>query len=303
MLVVVVQWGGYSNFGSRDTESRGFHGSSVHDRPVKPIAMPATYHGKGKLSLDSWLVHFAIVAEINAWNDDEQAKYMSLSLRDEALTALTESLPGRDQLVVCEIVEVLRENFDRPDSISTYRQKFQARRRKTGESLTALRYDVVKMGRQAYPDASAAMVDDLAKDQFITALESQHLRMQVRRGNPLTLEAAHRTAVEEEKLWKEEESQFSLRRNATITFSQSPETRETEARETDDRLQKMELQLQQLTQLVQELATTPTPSPRPPYSNRRNKNNNGACFQCGQFGHWRNQCTVSPDTVSKNQGN
>ena len=100
---------------------------------------------------------------------------IAMSLRDEALTVLTESLGGCTELSSAEIRWILKENFDRPESISTYCQKFQARQRKPGETLTALRHELVKLAREAYPEASEGMIDYLAKDQIITALESQHL--------------------------------------------------------------------------------------------------------------------------------
>ena len=60
--------------------------------------MPDTFHGKGKLTLSSWLVHFGIGAEINGWDEKQTATYMALSLRDEALVAFMESIPGRTEL-------------------------------------------------------------------------------------------------------------------------------------------------------------------------------------------------------------
>lgn len=255
----------------------------------KPVVMPDLFHGKGKVTLTSWLVHFEIVSEINDWQEEDQAKYMAMSLRDEALTALTESLSGDGLPSVEEIVEILKDNFDRPDTVSTYRQKFQARRRKPGESLTVLRHDLLRMARQAYPHASMAMIDDLAKEQFIVALDSQHLRMQVRREGPETLEVAYQVAFEEEKLWKEEESQFARRRNFSIS---APE--ETSSKPEDDRVQQLEAQVQQLTQLVKELATKPPTRNR----NRRGKPRSEIqCYGCGEYGHYRNECPKLPSSV------
>ena len=253
---------------------------------------------RGKISLESWLMHFDVVSGINGFNPEEEAKYMAMSLRDEALTVLTESLGGCTELSSAEIRRILKENFDRPESISTYRQKFQARRRKPGETLTALRHELVKLAREAYPEASEGMIDDLAKDQFITALESQHLRMQVRRGSPMSLEEAFRIATEEEKLWKEEESQFSLRRNTSSVFTERFE------QDQSDRIEKMEQQIDLLTQLVKDLSTSRNSGSgsgqRYQGGNRRQfQKPRGCCFQCGERGHYISSCpTLNPPSKS-----
>ena len=283
------------------SQSLSLRSPAARARAAKPIAMPDSYNGKGKISLESWLMHFDVVSGINGWNPEEEAKYIAMSLRDEALTVLTESLGGCTELSSAEIRRILKENFDRPESISTYRQKFQARRRKPGETLTALRHELVKLAREAYPEASEGMIDDLAKDQFITALESQHLRMQVRRGSPMSLEEAFRIATEEEKLWKEEESQFSLRRNTSSVFTERFE------QDQSDRIEKMEQQIDLLTQLVKDLATSRNSGSG---SGQRNQGGNrrqfqkprGCCFQCGERGHYISSCpTLNPPFKSSEE--
>ena len=270
---------------------------------TKPVAMPDTFHGKGKLTLSSWLVHFGIVSEINGWDDEQAAKYMALSLRSEALVAFTESIPGRTELTVAEIVEILKENFDRPDSVAMYRQRFAARKRRSGESLNVLRHDLVKLVQLAYPGASEEMVNNLARDQFILALESQHLRMQVRRGNPCTLEEALEMAIREEKLWKEEESQTSGKLYATVTATptSTPSSEDATITAEGQRMQRMEAQIEQLTQLVKDLATT---------KGRRSNIQDLKCYHCKQLGHFRRDCPTwlaqqppTPSPSAHNQGN
>ena len=104
---------------------------------------------------------------------------MAISLRDEALTVLTESLGGSTPLLSKATKRILKAK--RSESISTYHQKFQARQRRPGETLTALRHELVRLAKKAYPEASEAMIDDLSNNKFFTALKSQHLRMHERR--------------------------------------------------------------------------------------------------------------------------
>ena len=69
------------------------------------------------------------------WDEEQVAKYMALSLRDEALVAFMESIPGRTEQTVSEIAEILKENFDWPDSVAMYRQRFAVRKRRSAETL------------------------------------------------------------------------------------------------------------------------------------------------------------------------
>ena len=87
-------------------------------------------------------------------------------------------MPNSAQLL-SEATRDLKAN--RSESISTYQQNFQARRRKPGETLNAPRHELVKFAKEAYPEASETMIDALLNVQFFTALESQRLvRMQER---------------------------------------------------------------------------------------------------------------------------
>lgn len=276
---------GFRRLERADSHDLNNRSGSPHVRKVKPIAIPEKYNGKGKLS--SWLVHFEIVAGINDWDEDLQAEYMAMSLTDVALTAFTESMPGEFLPSVDEIVEILKENFDRPDSIATYRHRFQSRKRKAGETLMVLRHDLVKLAKQAYPQATDYMIDDVARDQFIVALDTQHLRMQVRREVPTSLEAAYKLAVKEEKLWKEEESQALHRRSATIS-TKDEETTYSES----DRVKALENQVKELTQLVKELTSRES-------SRTFGNKSRVQCYHCKEYGHYRRNCPQLQSSLTR----
>jgi len=145
------------------------------------------------------------------------------------------------------------------------------------------------------------MLDDLARGQFVTALDSLHLRMRVRREDPTSLDEAYKLAVAEEKLWKEEEAQFPVKLHAAV--SSTMETTDvgaptsTSEKVESDRLQKLEQQVEKLTQLVVQLTTqqnTAANSTGPTKPVRetpaRKKPPRGNCWECGQFGHYQYRC-------------
>ena len=135
------------------------------------------------------------------------------------------------------------------------------------------------------------MIDDLAKDQFITTLES-----------PISLAEAYNIAVEEEKLWKEEESQFSLRRNASVVSTEKNHGKpETGVHDEGGRIQQLEEKVQELTRLLLELQTSTSPS-KPHVWTKGNRLKQRTCFQCGQLGHFKINCPYQ-QTTDENQEN
>ena len=82
------------------------------------------------------------------------------------------------------------------ERVDLYKAEFRTRGREPGESLSELAGAVRKLGRLAYPTAGEDVIDQLAKDQFIDALDGRETRLKVREGIPATLDAAVSSALQ-----------------------------------------------------------------------------------------------------------
>ena len=72
----------------------------------------------------------------------------------------------------------------------------KARTRRRDESLAELAEDVQHLVHLAYPEAAEAMVEVLAKDQFVDALPDENMRLHIHQNKPATLRDALGTALE-----------------------------------------------------------------------------------------------------------
>ena len=70
------------------------------------------------------------------------------------------------------------------DAVESYRT------RRRDESLAELTEDVEHLVRLAYPEAAEAMVEVLAKDQFVDTLPDEDMRLRIRHNKPATLRDA-----------------------------------------------------------------------------------------------------------------
>jgi len=74
--------------------------------------------------------------------------------------------------------------------------RLKARSRRREETLAELAEDVERLARLAYPEATEAMVEVLAKDQFVDALQDEDMRLRIRQNKPAMLRDALRLALE-----------------------------------------------------------------------------------------------------------
>lgn len=140
-------------------------------------------------SWDAYKLQFEMLANINHWSDVEKATYLAICLRGSALTVLTNISPDhRGEYNV--LVAALDKRFGSAHQTELNRVMLKARIRKRDESLPELAKDVEHLCRLAYPDASAPMLEVLAKDQFIDALTDEDSRLRLRQNKPASSETS-----------------------------------------------------------------------------------------------------------------
>ena len=198
-------------------------------------------------------------------------------------------LPVKDHNQYTKVVQALRNRFDRSSQTELYKVQFRARVRKPGENLSELASAIRRLTNRAYPMVSADVRDDLAKDQFLEALESSQTRLQVRRQKPCTLDEALSLAIEEEVLVSLEQKRagpgpvdgfqaiqcYNRNDNSTSTQVVSGIT---EQRTDSDRFAELNKKIEELTKIVDSLK----------YQVRKSSQfKDTSCWICHKQGHFR----------------
>ena len=146
----------------------------------------------------SWLdyhVHFNICADINRWDDRAKAAFLAVSLRGPAQAVLGD-LPPEMRTNYSELVSALSKRFHPNNQSQLYKVQLKTRRKKIKETLPELGQAVRRLTSLAYPEASTQLLDTLAKDHFIEALDDAETRVKVYSAKPTTLDEAVCLAVE-----------------------------------------------------------------------------------------------------------
>ena len=143
----------------------------------------------GRSPWDAYKLQFEMLSIVNGWSSAQKATYLAVSLRGPALTVLTNVSDDhrRDYDV---LIAALDKRFGNAHHAELNQVKLRGRVRKREETLPELAEEVEHLARLAYPDATAEMVEVLAKDQFIDALLDEEFRLRLRQNKPQTLQGA-----------------------------------------------------------------------------------------------------------------
>ena len=159
----------------------------------KPNVKPPTYDGTC-----SWLDYYAqfeLVGELNGWNEDVKAMYLASGLRGDA-RALLGDLDQNARRNYALLVDALNRRFGAENKAELNKTLQKSRRRKKGETLPELAQGIRRLVRNAYPDANYQMMDSLAKDQFMDALDNPDLRWKIFQTRTQSLDEALEIAIE-----------------------------------------------------------------------------------------------------------
>ncbi|KAJ8035018.1 hypothetical protein HOLleu_22092 [Holothuria leucospilota] len=126
-----------------------------------------------------------------------RAMQLAANLRGQA-QALLADLPEQERQNYYALVKALQQRFGAESQTGLYKALLRNRVRKTNETLPELAQDLKRQVARAYPDASVAMREALAKDYFIDALSDPDIRWRVFQTRPKTVQEACTIAVEME---------------------------------------------------------------------------------------------------------
>ena len=153
---------------------------------------PVKYDG-----LEDWeeyLSQFEILADINKWDDNAKGLYLASSLTGAARSILSD-LTQDERRNYSRLKLVLSRKFDSAYKAEMYRAKLQSRFRQTSESISEFASSIMKLTRQAYPKADLQLLDTLAVDYFIDALEDSDIRLRLRQSQPESITQAETLAI------------------------------------------------------------------------------------------------------------
>ena len=274
-------------------------------REPKPVVMPESFDGVS-MTLEDWLTNFEICCEINGWSEKQKCSFLAVKLRGAALHVYTD-LPAEKRNQYASIIQSLRNRFDRSHQTELYKVQLRARVRQSGESLSELASSIRRLTNRAYPGISVEVREDLAKDQFIEALDSHHTRMHIRRRKPASLDEALTLAMEEEMLLSLEEkrknsaagvqalscaSTFEKQKSVPVSASDSSYHKDQLSR--DDRYAELTKKVDDLIGIVESLKM----------KNRVSRQGREVvCWTCKKKGHVRAHCPDRQDTSSSNTTN
>ena len=128
----------------------------------------------------------------------EQLGRQDISLQEELLEASRGQEASRQEHRnhYPSLVAALESRYGSQRQAELHRMKLRSRSRRREESLPELAEDIERLAKLAYPEATSAVLETLAKDQFIDALVDDELRLRVAQGRPATLRAALGVSLE-----------------------------------------------------------------------------------------------------------
>jgi len=160
-----------------------------------------------RVSWEAYRAQFELLAGQNGWDDQQCAVQLATSLKGAALEVLAQ-LDNAERRSYLRMAQALGRRYGTKHQDEVFRTRFRTRTWRRGESLQELAQDLENMAHKAYPGANPDLLTVLLRDQFVDALESPQLKIQVKQAKPATLQEALTSALEFESLVKSSLSSF-----------------------------------------------------------------------------------------------
>ena len=257
---------------------------------------PPLYDGRS--SWDAYVTQFGMLAHLNNWNQEEKATLLAVSLRGAALTVLS-NLPAERRGNYQALVTALENRFGTAHQAELHRMKLRNRTRGREETLAELMEDIERLARLAYADAAPAMLELLAKDQFIDSLTDVDIKLKVRQSRPETLQLALEAALELESYQLASRQRGKSVRAAQLDRESDLQSQQQERTEITGASPEFLEELQHCLNLIQRFFSTEM-RPQPQrgllrrYPQRTRSQKQVTCWGCGGTGHIQRNCKKKP---------
>ncbi|KAJ8020963.1 Retroviral-like aspartic protease 1 [Holothuria leucospilota] len=270
------------------------------DTLKKPLMLPEKFDGSS--SWEDYRVHFESVADINRWSREDKACFLRASLKGDALEVLTEMTP-RGSMGFTSLVDALERRFGHEHQSPLFRAQLTMRTRQRGESVQQLAQAIRKLVNGAYPFLESKARDDIALEHFRNALDDMELQRAVFMSKPQSLTQAVSIAAEMESFQRAQ--LHHTRRGSNIRHVKEEDDRETApALDVSNLLKLLNEMKESLTEIQKWKRTMEGRGDRSDTSHRgQRRGNPWKCWNCGEVGHFRDQCTKPKRDTSAQQGN
>jgi len=130
----------------------------------------------GTTCVETFLSRFECAAKYNGWNALNKSAHLKTCL----VGAAEHLVWNAEEDIYEDMKQKLRYHFGAKEQQEKFRLELRYRRRKTTETLQELATGVEKLVQLGYPGGDPGLLDILARDGFIDALDDEKLQKKVR---------------------------------------------------------------------------------------------------------------------------
>ena len=141
----------------------------------------------GQRSLETFLAKFENCSDYFEWSEADRLFHLRASL-DGAAGQLLWAMPK--DTTVEKVTQLLRNRFGNINQSERFRAEIKMRKRRSSETLQALYIDITRLISLAYPGPSSSLLDIVARDAFLDALDDDKFRVRVLEREPKSIDDA-----------------------------------------------------------------------------------------------------------------
>ena len=257
---------------------------------------------KSKCKLPEWgeegvrrfFSRYEMCCDLNKWESDVDKVGQLYPLLSDKVFDFVTGLSADDRSKYKTVKQKLLDEYENTELEVTYADRFSARRLKKDEDLSSLMLDLKRLVVKGYPSFSEADQAQLVNNQFMKSLSPgarKHVLLnppKLEDGAAMTMSAcdlllAQARLIDQIERGPAEDGATGRSQLASVTDSKP-----------DNQMVQMISAVEELTKVVQNLATPSVAAiQNPASSNRQRAGRNtfrGQCFNCGETGHLARSC-------------
>ena len=182
------------------------------------------------IPLREYLSQFEACASWNAWNPQQMAQRLFMSLRGRARGVIRQSEEWQT-LAYEELVERLEQMFCPKGQSELYLAQLRVKYQQPQESLQDFSQAVIKLTDRAYEGMPEQSRDRIARDHFMANIRDREIRSAVHLSRPNTVDEALRTALETEAFMSAEKQRCPSPAKYTRVVVKEESSRDTQMKE------------------------------------------------------------------------